>query len=57
MDTSIGGTPFNVLLEQAASLKTAQLASSRTKYDSFDIWYQHSLYSRQVSSSHCGKEA
>jgi hypothetical protein len=40
--------PMNVLFQQAAALKTAQLAVDRTKYDSWDSWYQHSLFAKEV---------
>ena len=49
--------PFDVLMKQAAALKTAQLATDRTKYDSWDSWYQHSLFSKEVKKSiHLGSE-
>ena len=41
---SINGTPFSVLMDQAVRLKTAQLASSRAKFDSFPSFYQQSLF-------------
>lgn len=44
---SESGTPFNVLMQQAATLKTAQLALDRQKFDSFDKWYQESLFSQE----------
>lgn len=37
--------PFDVIMQQAAKLKTEQLAVNRRKYDSFPMWYQHSLFS------------
>lgn len=40
--------PFNVLMKQAAALKTSQLAVDRTKFDSWDSWYQHSLFAKEV---------
>ena len=39
------GTPFEIVLQQAAKLKTDQLSIYRRKYDSFPLWYQHSLFS------------
>jgi hypothetical protein len=42
-------TPFSVILQQAAALKTAQLAVDRTRYDSWDTWYQHSLFGKEVA--------
>lgn len=44
----MSSTPFNVLFQQAAALKTAQLAVDRTKFDSWDSWYQHSLFAKEV---------
>jgi hypothetical protein len=41
-------TPIDVIFQQAAKLKTAQLAVDRTKYDSWDSWYQHSLFAKEV---------
>ena len=38
-------TPFDVVMQQAAKLKTEQLAVYRRKYDTFPLWYQHSLFS------------
>ena len=40
--------PFSVLMKQAAALKTSQLAVDRTKFDSWDCWYQHSLFAKEV---------
>lgn len=37
--------PFDVVMQQATKLKTDQLAVFRRKYDSYPIWYQHSLFS------------
>ena len=37
--------PFDVIMQQAAKLKTEQLAVNRRKYDSYPMWYQHSLFS------------
>ena len=45
-------TPLDVILQQAAALKTAQLAVDRTKFDSWDTWYQHSLFSKEVGGLH-----
>jgi hypothetical protein len=43
-------TPFEVLLQKAAALKTAQLAQDRKLFDSFEKWYQDSLYSEEVAN-------
>lgn len=40
----IDGTPFSVLMNQAASLKTAQLARDRKKFDSYPKFIQNTLY-------------
>ena len=40
----VDGVPFNVLMQQASDLKTAQLAIDRKRYDSFPIWYRNSLF-------------
>mmetsp|Transcript_39421 Transcript_39421/g.80858 ORF Transcript_39421/g.80858 Transcript_39421/m.80858 type:complete len:395 (+) Transcript_39421:1641-2825(+) len=39
-----GGTPFSVLMNQAFRLKNAQLASSRSTFDSYPTFYQNSLF-------------
>ena len=41
---SVGGTPFNVLLQQAGKLKSKQSESLRVKYDKYPPWYQHSMF-------------
>jgi hypothetical protein len=40
--------PFDVLMKQAADLKTAQLAENRRRYDAWDSWYRNSLFARDV---------
>eukprot|EP01038_Epipyxis_sp_PR26KG_P010231 gene10231-13763_t len=40
-------TPFQVLFQRAATLKTASQAVFRKKYNSYPPWYQHSLFSQQ----------
>lgn len=40
--------PLNVLLQQAADLKTEQLKSARRRYDQYDIWLQNSLFAEMV---------
>jgi hypothetical protein len=37
--------PFEVIMQQAAKLKTDQMAPNRRKYDASPMWYQHSLFS------------
>lgn len=44
---SIGNTPFNVLMQQAGKLKSKQGEVFRRKYDSFPLWYQHSMFSNE----------
>jgi len=44
MDQTIDGTPFSVLLSQAAKLKTAQSATYREQFDRFPKFYQNSLF-------------
>ena len=39
---------FTHLLQQAAALKTEQLAVDRRKYDRFPEWYQHSMFAGEV---------
>ena len=50
MDTEVNGIPFSVLISQAAKLKTAQAAPSRSKYDGYPSFYQHSIYPREKVS-------
>ena len=47
-----GDVPFNVMMQQAAALKTSQMAVDRKKFDSWDEWYRHSLFARQVLLCH-----
>ena len=54
MDTKLNGVPFSVLISQAAKLKTAQAAPSRSKYDTYPSFYQHSIYPRErVTLARC----
>ena len=57
-NSSIAGTPFNVLMQQAGKLKSKQGETFRSKYDKYPPWYQHSMFateehgiSRQNASS------
>lgn len=40
--------PLEVLLRQAADLKTAQLKEARSIFDQYDIWLQNSLFADKV---------
>ena len=42
------GTPFEVLLQQAADLKTAQMKEQTKWFDRQPLWMQHSLFLSQV---------
>ncbi len=46
-DIEIDGTPFNVLMQQAAEMKTQELAQNRRYFDSLPVYFQHSLYSKE----------
>lgn len=39
-------TPFHILMQQAAALKTDQMSVNRRKYDAKPPWYQSSLYAK-----------
>lgn len=41
-----GDTPFSILMQQAAALRTSRQAPLRKKYDSWPRWYQSSLFSK-----------
>lgn len=45
----INGTPLNVLLQQAAALKTEQMAPDRKKYDSYASWLKNSFFASEVA--------
>lgn len=45
----INGTPLNVLLQQAAALKTEQMAPDRKKYDSYSSWLKNSFFANEVT--------
>ena len=47
LNTEVNGIPFSILMSQAAKLKTAQAAPSRSKFDSFPSFYQHSIYPQE----------
>jgi tetratricopeptide (TPR) repeat protein len=44
---SVGGTPFNVLMQQAGKLKSKQGEVFRAKYDKYPPWYQHSMFATE----------
>ena len=50
-NVTIGGTPFNVLMQQAIALKTEHLAVDRRRYDSWPTWLRNSLIVSDVSTS------
>ena len=47
VSSSLGGTPFNVLMQQAGKMKSKQGEVFRKKYDSYPLWYQHSMFSNE----------
>jgi hypothetical protein len=44
----LGDTPLNVLFQQAANLKSEQLAADRRIYDSWSPWYRNSFFTNEV---------
>lgn len=46
-NSSIAGTPFNVLMQQAGKLKSKQGETFRSKYDKYPPWYQHSMFATE----------
>lgn len=47
-DNNEGMKEFNHILQQAAALKTEQLAVDRRKFDSYPEWYQHSMFASAI---------
>lgn len=44
MSTTVDGTPFSVIMNQAVKLKTAQMAPLRAEYDEYPTFYRNSIF-------------
>ena len=47
MKSKVNGTPFNVLMQQAVKMKTAQSAPDRNKFDKWPRFYQNSVFAKE----------
>jgi hypothetical protein len=39
--------PFSVLMQQACTIKSKQNEIFRRRYDSWPVWYQHTMFSKE----------
>ena len=47
MKTEVDGTPFDVLMQQAVKMKTAQTAPGKKKFETWPRFYQNSVFSKE----------
>ena len=47
MKTEVDGTPFDVLMQQAVKMKTAQTAPDKKKFETWPRFYQNSVFSKE----------
>jgi hypothetical protein len=46
-DFGDSGVPFQVMMQRAATLRSKQGEVFRRRYDSWPLWYQHSMFSKE----------
>eukprot|EP00970_Alexandrium_tamarense_P010964 scaffold2291_cov211-Alexandrium_tamarense.AAC.13 len=47
LDIDVDGTPFSVLMDRAVKLKSSQLSSQGSKWDSYPSFYQNTVFPRE----------